>query len=743
MVTLSTMPTPALLLLIATLLPLVGFGVLLFMGRRMGHPIAGVVGTLFCAGSLALSLGAMLAWLNTPDGAGYGYGVGPIHLPFNWLPIEAGAAGANWLQLGLYIDSLTVAMFNMITLVATLIFVFSIGYMEEDPLFGRFFTYLCLFCFSMLGLVIGGTLLQLFVFWELVGLCSYLLIGFWYQKKSASNAAIKAFVTNRIGDVGFLIGLGILFFYVGNVTLPDLWLTLGSAGLGEAVTLSNGVVLSTTALTLIGIGLFCGAMGKSAQFPLHVWLPDAMEGPTPVSALIHAATMVAAGVYLVGRIFPILTPDAKLFIAMIGLITLTMAALIALVQNDIKKVLAYSTLSQLGYMMLAMGIGSWVGALFHLITHAFFKALLFLGSGSVINAMHHEQRLSEYGGLIRRLPVTGVTFLIATLAIAGVGLFGIGLAGYYSKDLILAHAGAFAHIAGLEGRSAMQAFFIIPAVVAGLTSFYMARCWMLTFWGKPRNEHLFEHAAERPVMYVPLLFLAFATIVAGTGVMGVKEYLVSAIAEIERFSGSEESPYVGFHTAWNVAEPAQAMVMDAAELDAIVPEDEPASAAEAALEHGWHLVHQWIWLCWAGGLSLGFLMYVRGYVAANWLMRIAPLRWLHIWLTNRMYFDELYNGVFVAMVRGAAALAGWIDRVIVDGIVNGLAAITRAMARAAGLHDRWVIDGAVNGAATLAGRVGDLARTPQTGRIRVYVATAILVLALGLAGLVTAALVLP
>src|SRR5205809_16961 len=281
-----------------------------------------------------------------------------------WIPVGEGINQAHpgFLDVGIYVDSLTVAMFAMITLVSTLIFIFSIGYMREDKRFPRFFTYLCLFDFSMLGLVLGGTLLQLFIFWELVGLCSY---------------------------------------------------------------------------------LFFGAVGKSAQFPLHVWLPDAMEGPTPVSALIHAATMVAAGVYLVGRIFPVLTPDAKLFIAIIGCITLTMAALIALAQTDIKKVLAYSTLSQLGYMILALGIGSYVGGLFHLITHAFFKALLFLGSGSVIHAAHHEQELPQYGGLWKKIPVTCITFGIAVLAIAGTPMF----SGHYSKDMIIRDAGAFATLA--------------------------------------------------------------------------------------------------------------------------------------------------------------------------------------------------------------------------------------------------------------------------------------------------------
>src|SRR4051812_15411117 len=420
------MPLPALLLLIATLLPLGSFLILVFIGKRMGTPLAGWFGTLAIAGSFACSMVAMISWIsqgNTPGVGPWGYKILPINLPYQWIPVGSGIGQSHpgYLDLGIYVDSVTIVMFAMITGVATLVHLFSIGYMHEDPRFPRFFTYLGLFCFSMLGLVLGGTALQLFIFWELVGLCSYLLIGFWYEKKSASNAAIKAFVVNRVGDFGFLIGFGILFYNLGNVTLADMWRHLGHAGAGHPITLPDGSIFGVGLMTIMGIGLFFGAVGKSAQFPLHVWLPDAMEGPTPVSALIHAATMVAAGVYLVARIFPVLTPDAKLFIAIIGCTTLTMAALIAIAQSDIKKVLAFSTLSQLGYMILALGIGSYVGGLFHLITHAFFKALLFLGSGSVIHAAHHEQEMPQYGGLIRKLPITGITFAIAVFAIAGTG----------------------------------------------------------------------------------------------------------------------------------------------------------------------------------------------------------------------------------------------------------------------------------------------------------------------------------
>src|SRR5262245_39131592 len=285
------MPTPALLLTIATLLPLASFVILVFWGKKMGTPLAGYVGTFFIAASFVCSLVSMMLWVGRPESSGWGYEKGPINQPYAWIPVGEwqGQQHPGYLDVGVYVDSLTVMMFNMVTLISTLIFIFSTGYMREDKRFPRFFTYLSLFCFSMLGLVLGGTVLQLFIFWELVGLCSYLLIGFWYEKKSASNAAIKAFVTNRIGDFGFLIGFGILFYHLGNVTLPDMWVQLGTAGTGHSAAIPN-----PTLLTIMGIGLFFGAVGKSAQFPRQVWLPDAMEGPTPVTALIHAATVVAA-----------------------------------------------------------------------------------------------------------------------------------------------------------------------------------------------------------------------------------------------------------------------------------------------------------------------------------------------------------------------------------------------------------------------------------------------------------------
>lgn len=706
------MPTPALLLLAATLLPLASFLTLVFAGRRIGAPLAGVVATGAIGGSFVAAMAAMMVWLNAADPVTWGASRQPILLLARWIPVgDVGSSGTGWLDLGLYIDSLTIAMFAMVTTVSLLVHVFSIGYMRGDPRFPRFFTYLGLFGFSMLGLVLSATLLQLFIFWELVGLCSYLLIGFWYEKKSASNAAIKAFVVNRIGDVGFLIGFGILFYHLGNVTFPDLWSALGAAGTlaaGEAIG-GFGYVL----LTLMGVGLFFGAIGKSAQFPLHAWLPDAMEGPTPVSALIHAATMVAAGVFLCGRIFPILTPDAKLFIAVIGLTTLTMASLIAIVQSDIKKVLAFSTVSQLGYMILAMGVGSWVGGLFHLITHAFFKALLFLGSGSVIHAAHHEQELPQYGGLIRKIPVTAITFLVGVLAIAGTPL----LAGYYSKDLILAHAAALGYLAEGQGRGAMWwVFFVIPVIVAYITAFYMMRCWMLTFWGKPRNLHLFARAKEYPVMYIPLVVLAGLSIIGGS-MLGVRELLgyaqreTTAIVQVTAGAGAAEP----FSSAWPAERDTQHDSAFATMIGSAL------AVEEGALERGAHLMHRWVTWAFAVGIGLAVVIYWNGLTAARRIASFPPLNWIHTWLYNRMYFDELYNSVFVGGVRGLAVLLGVFDRKVVDGVVNGVAGFTHGLSAVSGVWDKYVIDGIVNSTAALARGVGGLLRVPQSGRIRLYV----------------------
>ncbi len=745
------MPTPALLLLIATLLPLASFAVLLFWGKRLGNPLAGYIGTAAIGGSFVCSAIAMISWLSggtTSNGLAWGAwnatkGGGPIEIALAWIPTGASLLPANWqatvpgyMDLSIYVDSLTVIMFVMVTIVSTSVHVFSIAYMHEDERFPRFFTYLGLFCFSMLGLVIGGTILQLFVFWELVGLCSYLLIGFWYEKKSASNAAIKAFVANRVGDFGFLIGFGVLFYHVGNASLPALWTLLGSAGQGGAIALPGGTVFSGVALTIMGIGLFCGAVGKSAQFPLHVWLPDAMEGPTPVSALIHAATMVTAGVYLVGRIFPILTPDAKLVIASVGLITLTMAALIAIVQSDIKKVLAYSTVSQLGYMMLAMGLGSWMGGLFHLLTHAFFKALLFLGSGSVIHAAHHEQELPQYGGLWKKIPWTAGTFLVGVLAIAGLGYGPIGMSGFFSKDTILLHAAAFAEKQmHLTHSGVYWIFFIVPTAVAYITAFYMMRCWTLTFAGKPRNHHLHEHAHENPVLWIPLIVLAVLSV--GGGYIGLQTMLRNSIQEQTQYCKRGGNEFNGYGTAFmelpgeGAAETERGAEPSAEGVAAVAAE---GSAESNPMHHAHSLVVRFVTPAFIFGLGLAFLIYRKGYQYTDAMMRLAPVRLVHTFLYRKMYFDELYNLALVGGVLTLSKMCGLFDKHVIDRIVNVSGLSTKLLSAIAGLHDKYVVDGAVTGSSVLAWGLGGIGRGAQTGRIRGYVTIMMLVLAAGLVG---------
>ncbi|WP_261365061.1 NADH-quinone oxidoreductase subunit 5 family protein [Anatilimnocola floriformis] len=501
-----------------------------------------------------------------------------------------GQFGSLRLVISYYIDSLTLTMFCMVTLIASCIHFYAIGYMHDElhditdhevttsdgkhlhrpGRFPRFFQALSLFCFSMLGLVLSGNIAMVFCFWELVGICSYFLIGFYVERKSASTAANKAFIVNRVGDFGMIIGLLAIWSSLGTFAFGDIdrngekGIQTEERGLFSLVrpeenhnqlTVPDGMVIADAQekvaeiavdragmrngdvntiaeikahhldkwraegfgywlLVVAGVGIFCGCVGKSAQFPLHVWLPDAMEGPTPVSALVHSATMVAAGVYLVGRFFPVFVPEVLLVIATIGGITLFMAATIAITATDIKRVLAYSTVSQLGYMMLSLGVGGWKAGLMHLVTHAFFKSLLFMCSGSVIHAVHTND-MRKMGGLLKKMPVTAITMLIGCLAIAGVGVpFLVGFSGYYSKDMILEQALSFRIANPAVPWSGV--FFVAAAGGAAITAFYMFRMWYMTFVGKPRDKHAYDHAHESPpVMYVPLVILSvFAIAVA-------------------------------------------------------------------------------------------------------------------------------------------------------------------------------------------------------------------------------------
>ena len=567
------------------------------------------------------------------------------HLVFNfaWFDI-----GTSTLRLGFLLDPLTAFMCVMVTFVGLLIFIFSLGYMKEDTNFKQFFCFLSLFAAAMLGLLVANSLLLLFICWELVGLASYLLIGFWFHKPSAAAAAKKAFITTRIGDLGLLLGLlwlyhstgSSLFFDEGQGCLEPHWL---------ASMMSQSVIGGLALSTAIGLLIFCGAVGKSGQFPLHVWLPDAMEGPTPVSALIHAATMVAAGVFLVARVYPLMEIDKMLaavpvhaltVVAFIGAITALMGALIACAQNDIKRVLAFSTVSQLGYMMLALGVGSWTAAIFHLLTHAFFKALLFLGAGSVIHAAHHEQDIRSLGGLRKPMKVTFATFAIGMMALSGVPFV---FSGFWSKEAILhaAHEWDVSHLPLYAG---------LTAVV--LTAFYMTRLVAETFFGKPRSANA-SHAHENsPVMTVPLVILAVSTVLLSLVNTSACPWLQARLAGTELHSSMS-----------HLTEGVGLMLLSIA-------------LVGAGLGTGW----------WIYGRKLRLTADARDplTVAAPAVMAA---------LANRLGFDELYAATFGRLTTAIATLADLFDRFILDGAVRLLA----GLGEMTGLVNRSVDEDGLNG----------------------------------------------
>ncbi len=601
-------------------------------------------------------------------------------------------AGGPTLRMGVVVDNMAILMMVVVTLVSFLVHLFSIGYMHGDARYGRYFAFLALFSFSMLGIVLSDNLLSLYIFWELVGVASYLLIGFWFEKDSAADASKKAFLTNRIGDAGMLVGIAILVLHTGTFNLHDLFAAVREGG---AWTAPEHGFLGVSWLTWAGIGLFCGAIGKSAQFPLHVWLPDAMEGPTPVSALIHAATMVAAGVYLTARISPLLTPAALLFVAVIGVTTAFLAATIALVQNDIKKVLAYSTISQLGYMIMALGLGGYVAGFLHLTTHAMFKACLFLGSGSVIHAVH-SQDMRDMGGLRRKMPLTFLTFLLATLAISGVPL----MSGFYSKDMILATALA----GGMAHGGWHWLFPVVGFGVAGLTAFYMFRLVFMTFAGAPRDAHRFGHAHESPaVMAVPLIILAFLS-----------------------FAIWYQIPSQG--TPWFerlVVAPPSAVP------EALQDPHEMPPAREHHIHEQAHHLAGTLSLAVAGtGILLAGFLYLVATALPGRIAAAFPT--VHAFLMAKWRFDELYRQVPVLLTLDLSYAAAWFDRNVVDRIVNAVGSLGRAVSLVAGAFDAIVVDGLVNGTADTVAAWGHSLRRIQTGQLQAYVA----LLAWGAIGLV-------
>ncbi|MBI5267231.1 MAG: NADH-quinone oxidoreductase subunit L [candidate division Zixibacteria bacterium] len=571
------------------------------------------------------------------------------------------------LELGILIDPLTAMMLVIVTTVGSCVQIYSLGYMKDDPRFSRFYAYLSLFLFSMLGLVLANNYFMIFIFWELVGLTSYLLISFWFEKKTAADAGKKAFITTRVGDLGFIVGLMLIAAYCGTFNYQGVFEKAASG------TVPVGI------LTAAAIFIFCGAVGKSAQFPLHVWLPDAMEGPTPVSALIHAATMVAAGVYLVARSMPLFvtSADASMVVASIGLITAFIAASIGLVQNDIKRILAYSTVSQLGYMIMALGLygydtangehsAGYVAGTLHLMTHACFKGLLFLGAGSVIHAVHTND-IQEMGGLRAKQPRTAMTFMIASLAIAGI----FPLSGFWSKDEIVAST---AH---------HPLFFVLTLTIAFMTAFYMWRLCFLTFFGQPRNQHRYDHAHESPgTMTWPLVFLAALSVCAGWVALPWLEHGFSSFV---------------YHGEPHHAEPEYLLMIVST-------------------------------LVSLSGIGLAWLMYHRKAISADQVA--AKFKPIYTLLYNKYYFDELYDLIIVRPIVNLGNKLWSFDANVVDGAVNGTAWLTVVWSDAKQWFDATIVDGAVNGAGWLVRQSAAGLRFLQSGTLQFY--------ALFIAGLVAA-----
>ncbi len=659
-------------------LPLLGFLIQIFFGQRL--PRKGDFVSIAAVGStLIIALGMLVVMLinNDPDFLN--------EASVTWLNL-----GAFKIELGFLVDNITVLMLVVVALISTMSHVYSTKYMEGDPGYHRYFAYLGLFTFSMNGIVLANNLISLYIFWELVGLSSYLLIGFWFEKDTAADAGKKAFLTNRVGDLGFFIGIMLFFTAIGSFSYQALFTGV-----------SQGAI-SGTLLTLAGLGLFCGAVGKSAQVPLHIWLPDAMEGPTPVSALIHAATMVAAGVYMLVRLFPILTPEALTIIAYIGGFTALFAATIAITQNDIKRVLAYSTLSQLGYMVMSIGTGAYTAGFFHLVTHAMFKASLFYGAGSVIHAMHgalhkiHDhsmdaQDMRNMGGFKSKMPLTYWTMVVSTLAISGVPL----LSGFISKDAILAGTLSFAHHSPQH--------FLIPFfgfTAALITPFYMLRLIIRTFHNSPQQPRVYGHINESPrEMTMPMVILS-----------GLTFFLFYTFPYINPFSSE------GWFNSLIVAR------------DSVVSGLHVLSAFDIAegLHHN-HMTAMILSLSLAGiGILLSWLMYQKKKLSAdNWAERSGVLYRLSF---GKYYVDEIYERVIYRPFLKLTARIGYIDWDLYDQrFIDGFGRVTDKLSKFSGALDWDGLDKViVNGVGRLTQSAGQSLRKLQTGRLQNYLLFALL-----------------
>jgi NADH-quinone oxidoreductase subunit L len=693
------------------LLPAFGAAVMFFFGRKLQKATVSAV----CVGSIVLAFvmacGAVKqysAWSSTDENFHQPYqtvlytwlGSDTGHLTYS---TQDGSPARFQADAGFLLDPLSSIWLLFVTGVGMLIHIYSVGYMAHEGGYYRFFGYLNFFMFSMLTLILANNYVLLFVGWEGVGLCSYLLIGFYFHRKSASDAAAKAFIVNRIGDAGFLLGMFFIAWYFGSLRFTDVThiARSGRFPIGDPI---------ITAATLL---LFVGACGKSAQIPLYIWLPDAMEGPTPVSALIHAATMVTAGVYMIARsnaIF-VLAPTSMKTVAIVGALTAIFAASIGLVQNDIKRVLAYSTVSQLGYMFLALGVGAFAAGVFHVFTHAFFKALLFLGAGSVIHSMSGEQDMRNMGDLGHRIPITHRTMFIATLAIAGIFPF----AGFFSKDAILWETWS------REG-GAYRFLWYIGYATALMTAFYMFRLMYLTFHGRPRMDHAVEHHIHESPKSMTLPLVALAVCAIGAGWLGWPHSLGGS----DRFTKFLEPVFA-----------SEARVLQ---------QEGRTSELVAGVEEEHNTGTEWLLMALSlAAAGLGWGMAWRSYRHADKgysepIAAVAPP--VYDVLLHKYYVEEAYDYVFTGRrklgdvrlgVLGLGAASAWFDTHVVDGVVNGAGWITRLTATISGWWDKWIIDGiGVNGPAILARMLSYPARLFEWGLMQWYA----LVMTAGLVGFV-------
>ena len=747
-------------------LPLLAFVVIMCFGKHLDKR-ADKIAILAMLVSFCLSVAL---YANVIADRGSHAAADPIVVSFSWLTL-----GSMDLTMGFLIDGLSAFMSMIVTGLATLVLVYSIFYMDGDTMYRRYFGYMCFFCFAMLGIVLSNNLLMTFVFWELVGLGSYFLIGFWFYKPpvakdhhyqelkasyatgiderllSPAHAQKKGFVMNRVGDFGFIIGLCIfLAVMIRAADLPgnqqfDLrhgplnFTTLYAAvhaGVFDHVKLMG--MTGSTLLTLAGIFTFMGAMGKSAQFPLHTWLPDAMQGPTTGSSIIHAATMVAAGVYMTARIHPLLTTGSLFFVAIIGGITAFLAATMALVQWDIKAVLAYSTISQLGYMMLGLGAGAYTAGVAHLFTHAIFKCMLFLCAGSVIHACHHLQDMNRMGGLRHKLPLTYIAMLTGTLAISGVPLF----SGFYSKDMIL--VGSLARALEYGGLHWLP--FLLGIVTAGLTAFYMFRLIFMTFHGEPRDKDVYEHAHESPpIATVPLMILAVLCL--GFWWSGKLNLVIADVplpvlsASAPKFEPAKGGVEVVRESAgWldrYMVSPAT--ILPETPEAAVTPPDPEILEKQ---EHNHHLAH---WVAMGAslfmviaGFGVAFMMYIVRSVQPDNLLKIAPLSLAYSLFSQLWFFDRLYQDGCVPAWKAVNSACSWFDSNVVDATVDSTAIVVRTWAQGARNFDNWVVDKMVDAFGWTAWLTGSLSRAAQVGKIQFYVCVTFGIAALLLLGLMLA-----